>query len=95
MPYILASSRTKLDQEINKLIGKMDEFDRDPLIKLSAGDLNYILTRLAIGFSRIKGSNYQSFNDVLGAFEGAKLEFYRRLVADYEDTKIKYNGDVY
>jgi hypothetical protein len=39
--------------------------------------------------------SYQSINDVLGALEGAKLEFYRRIAAPYEDTKIQENGDVY
>ena len=29
------------------------------------------------------------------ALEGAKLEFYRRIVAPYEELKIKENGEVY
>ncbi|MDC3283262.1 hypothetical protein OAV41_01680 [Planctomycetota bacterium] len=41
------------------------------------------------------GLNYQQCNDVMGALTGAQLEFYRRFVADYEDTKIRDNGDVY
>lgn len=32
---------------------------------------------------------------VLRALKDAKLEFYRRVVAPYEDLKIKENGDVY
>lgn len=59
------------------------------------GELNYILTRFIIGYVMDKGLNYQTVNDVIGALEGAKLEFYRRQVAQYEDTKIKENGDVY
>jgi hypothetical protein len=39
--------------------------------------------------------NYQTCNDVMGALTGANMEFYRRFVADYEDTKIRDNGDVY
>lgn len=39
--------------------------------------------------------NYQGINDIIGALEGAKAEFQRRKVADYEDTKIAENGDVY
>jgi hypothetical protein len=42
----------------------------------------------------MNGENYQHFNDVLGALEGAKLELYRRRIAPYEDTKIVENGDV-
>jgi len=32
---------------------------------------------------------------MLGSVEAAKLEIYRRLIAPYEDTKIKENGDVF
>jgi hypothetical protein len=42
-----------------------------------------------------KGKNYQTVNDIVGALEGAKMEFYRRAAAPYEDLKIKENGDVY
>jgi hypothetical protein len=35
------------------------------------------------------------YNDVIGALECCKLELYRRMVAPYENTKIKENGDVY
>jgi hypothetical protein len=34
-------------------------------------------------------------NDVVGALDGAKAEFQRRVVAPYEDKKIRENGDVY
>jgi hypothetical protein len=34
-------------------------------------------------------------NDIIGALEACKLEFYRRLVSHYEDIKIRSNGDVY
>ena len=40
------------------------------------------------------GKCYQTFNDVTGALENAKLEIYRRMVAPYEDEKIVENGDV-
>lgn len=60
-----------------------------------AGELNYVLTEICLRYSRGQGGRYQQINDVLGALEGAKLEFYRRLAAPYEDTKIAENGDVY
>jgi len=59
------------------------------------GDLNYQITMLCIQYMKKKDKNYQHINDVLGALEGAKLEFYRRYAAPYEDDKIKLNGDVY
>ncbi len=58
------------------------------------GDLNYIFTCLAIAYTD-KKLDYQRINDVVGALEGAKLEFYRRRAAPYEAKKIEENGDVY
>lgn len=60
----------------------------------NAGELNYQFTMLAIEYFRNHKANYAAINDVVGALEGAKLEFYRRVAAPYEDTKIKENGDV-
>ena len=38
--------------------------------------------------------NYEDYRNFIGELESAKLEIYRRLVAPYEDKKIKENGDV-
>ena len=59
-----------------------------------AGDLNYFLTKTILHYLGTH-YNYQKINDVIGALECCKLELYRRLVAPYEDIKIKENGDVY
>jgi hypothetical protein len=61
----------------------------------TAGELNYTFTLFALEYIQRKGLSYQHINDVLGALDGAKLEFYRRLAAPYEDKKIAENGDVY
>lgn len=60
----------------------------------TAGELNYAITMLLRRYYDA-GPSYSRANDVLGALEGAKLEFYRRVVAPYEDKKIAANGDVY
>lgn len=60
----------------------------------TAGELNYAITMIVKEFLA-ENPNYQRFNDVIGALEGCKLEVYRRLVAPYEDVKIKENGDVF
>lgn len=59
------------------------------------GDLNYLFTKLIKEYIDLNGLNYQHINDIVGALEGAKLEFYRRVVAPYENSKIRENGDVY
>lgn len=61
----------------------------------SAGELNFKFTIQAIVYIDTKGLSYQSINDVLGALEGAKQEFYRRVAIPYENGKIQENGDVY
>lgn len=88
MPYILPYRRKELDAEIDQLAEKIE----------AEGELNYVLTRLALRFTRKlrdKGwGGYGAFNAVVGVFESAKLEFYRRWVVPYEDQKIEDNGDV-
>jgi hypothetical protein len=61
----------------------------------TAGELNYEVTLLIRSYLAVHGRSYQVFNDITGALEGAKTEFYRRVVSPYEDEKIKLNGDVY
>lgn len=80
MPYI------KEDRK-NDLIG-IDETH-------TTGELNYKITLLLIEYMRFKGLSYQTINDILGALEGAKQEFYRRVATPYENKKIEENGDVY
>lgn len=80
MPYISEERREALD---------------DPFVSpASAGELNYAITRLLCDYCGTKGLSYQSIDECLGALEGAKLEFYRRLAVPYEETKIKLNGDI-
>lgn len=80
MPYITQGDRDALDAGM-----------RTPD---TAGELNYMITRLLCRYVEKEGISYARINDCIGACEGAKLEFYRRLAAPYEDTKIAQNGDV-
>lgn len=62
----------------------------------TSGDLNYAITSVINGYMRnFTHTNYGAINDVLGALEGAKMEFYRRVAAPYENKKIVENGDLY
>lgn len=60
----------------------------------NAGELNYAFTVLIKDYYN-KCPCYQSINDIVGALEGAKLEFTRRITNPYEDQKIRENSDVY
>ena len=83
MPYISKELRDPLyyESETNK--------------PESAGELNYVITMLCARYLFDNGEGYAAHNEIIGALECAKLEFYRRMTAPYEDTKIKENGDVY
>ena len=60
-----------------------------------AGELNYLITKLCKDYYEFHGPSYQAINDCLGALEGAKLEFYRRIAVPYENDKCQTNGDCY
>lgn len=61
----------------------------------TAGELNFQITCIIMQYINARGIRYSHINDVLGALEGAKLEFYRRVASPYESKKIEENGDVY
>lgn len=60
-----------------------------------AGELNYLITKLIVDYWATNGPSYQCINNIVGALEGAKAEFQRRIVEPYEDKKRADNGDVY
>jgi aspartyl/asparaginyl beta-hydroxylase (cupin superfamily) len=80
MPYINLESR--------KVLAKGWEPD-------NPGELNYMITILIDRYLMRDEMNYQAINDIIGALEGAKLEFYRRIAVPYEREKRKENGEVY
>jgi len=70
--------------------------DRDNLTSPNnVGELNYMMSILAIDYLKNKGLSYSTINDIIGVFECAKNEFYRRVAVPYEEEKIKTNGDIY
>jgi hypothetical protein len=59
------------------------------------GELNYVLTQVIKAYVGQSALRYWVINDVMGALECAKLEFFRRVAIPYENIKRKENGDVY
>lgn len=82
MPYISPQQRRYINLNIDDIL-------------LNAGELNYKFTKVLLKYIDDHKLNYQTINDILGALEGTKLEFYRRIVINYEDEKRSLNGDVY
>ncbi len=84
MPYI---------KEFNR-----DVIDENPVglfTPANAGELQYVIAEFMHRYILNKGLCYQTCNDMMGALTGAQAEFYRKVVAPYEDIKIQENGPVY
>ena len=86
MPYVSQNTRVAYH--------KIRDSIRDSNL-YAPGVLNYLMTLLAIRYWECTNHDYQAINDIMGALEGAKQEFYRRVAVPYEETKIKSNGDLY
>jgi hypothetical protein len=80
MPYLNSAIRASLKE------------DRNPM---NGGELNFLISNLLDRFIKARGLKYTNINEAVGALECAKIEFYRRVAAHYEDDKIVSNGDVY
>lgn len=95
MPYIAEDDRKILDKAIQTIV------DRTRLIVARDeqgapdGICNYVISRIvAASMKPDRGWRYWTLGRALLVFEAAKLEFYRRLVAPYEDKAKLKNGDI-
>jgi hypothetical protein len=88
MPYITQERRALYDVQLAAMAEAITDETPD-------GDLNYIVTRLLADWLAKRGLSYGALADVVKVLETAKLEFYRRVAAPYEDGKAALNGDVY
>ncbi len=87
MPYIPHDGRVRLDDYVQR-------FYKIPIN--SIGELVYLLTHLCLAYlPEKKDRNFLSYCSVVGALTCTLLEFYRRLVAPYEEEKKHINGEVY
>lgn len=80
MPYLTPERKAK--------VLELGEFNQP-------GDLTFLLTDLCLEYLLRNEIKYRVLNDIIGALECTKLEFYRRVVSSYEDKKKEENGDVY
>lgn len=90
MPYITPDDRERLNYQHLRWV-----------MPHTPGELNYVFSRIIANYmmaAQAKNAGMKSYshiNDVLGALEGAKQEFYRVVAAPYEDEKMRANGEVY
>jgi hypothetical protein len=91
MPYIVDSMRIKLEPTLGALVAQLKDFDDEDI----EGVMNYTITEILN--RRMKpetGWRYKWINRAIGVLEAVKFEFYRRLVANYEQNAINLNGDI-
>jgi hypothetical protein len=85
MPYVTQDVRDALDADLAA--------GRQPQMSVP-GELNYVLTIMIRYYEQQHGKSYGTINDIVGALDSCKMEFYRKIAAPYEDTKEKLNGPV-
>lgn len=84
MPYIKKPERAKFEKSL-KVLPNLE----------NAGELNYFITKVCLQYIEDHKLSYNTLNEIVGALECSKIEFYRRSIAPYEGIKIAENGDVY
>ena len=91
MPYIKSEDKIVYKEGIQSL--------KDAFAEIGAGDgdLNYVLTSVALAWLSYHQPpyGYALRGDVIKAFECAKFEYYERAMKPYEHQKRLDNGEVY
>jgi hypothetical protein len=90
MPYITQRDRDRIKKDA---MNPDPDFLFPPLY--NGGELNYLISNLCAQYIRDHGLRYKNISDVIGALEGAKQEFFRKVVNPYENLKEMQNGGVY
>ena len=90
MPYIQHRDRELYKKHLDAIV---EEFIMSSPEEDLGGQLNYCISYLLTRLWEEK-QRYVRINTLMGAIEGAKLEFYRFHVAPYEEKKRHENGDV-
>jgi len=87
LPYIKMENRSKYKNVLENLVKILKTLPPEEI----DGELNYVVTKI---LKEIYPLRYFHINKAIGVLECIKLEYYRRVAAPYEDSKIKESGDV-
>lgn len=95
MPYIKREDRKSINVALNPFLKCI----RGRTIvggRISVGEINYILSSIIHAWVDTLSSrmSYAVMSEAISALECAKLEFYRTVMAPYEDKKRAENGSV-
>jgi ribosomal protein S3AE len=87
LPYIKPDNRKKYEKILEELVKILKTLPPEEI----DGELNYVVTKI---LKEIYPLRYFHINKAVGVLECIKLEYYRKVAAPYEDSKIKESGDV-
>lgn len=91
MPYIVTEKREVLNPAIDEMLNALRELESDDPMNDMGGNLNYVITVL---LKRCYGEKYSEMAQAVSVLEMAKLEYYRKVAAPYENQKEYDNGEV-
>lgn len=91
MPYIKQEYRSTLDNLAEELFNELNKLNN--MSSGYAGNINYFISKL-LGKLFNQKKSYSIINELIGALECTKFEFYRRIAVELEQIKIKENGDL-
>ena len=90
MPYVTPERR--------ELLMQFDEKNHRLVVSTinitSPGDLAFVFYRICQFYVIRNGRKFETLNAIVGVLETTKGEFSRRILAPYEDRKMRENGDV-
>lgn len=84
MPYINQRDRDFFEPSLDEIVDSI----QDP------GDVCFCIYYILQKVCKKDSTRFKTISSLIGEVECAKMEFYRRIVAPYEDIKINENGDV-
>ena len=87
MPYIKQYKRNKYEKILEELVKILKALPPEEI----DGELNYVVSKI---LREIYPRRYFHLNKAIGVLECIKLEYYRRVAAPYEDSKIEETGDI-
>lgn len=82
MPYVKSEVRHKIGLSLLH-------------VPADVGELTYCFAAIINEYIKRKGLKYQTIAEVVGALEGAKLDFNNCTIQIYESCKAMMNGEVY
>jgi len=84
MPYIKQDRREVFKNELERLVKQIE----------NKGELTYCIYKLGVDYLKYRKMCYQNISDVCASMKDSEHEVRRRILDNYEDKKIKENGDI-